>query len=67
MNRGSGAEAVAQEAVSGASMRPRFMNRGSADLRGRSADARPASMRPRFMNRGSLTKLFDLAERFLLQ
>jgi len=38
----------------GASMRPRFMNRGSprpADLQ--AAEGR-ASMRPRFMNRGSM-------------
>ena len=36
-----------------ASMRPRFMNRGSEAHRSRLQIARPASMRPRFMNRGS--------------
>ena len=37
----------------GASMRPRFMNRGSQN-RGKSArTSHVASMRPRFMNRGS--------------
>ena len=54
MNRGSDADlGDLLPALSHASMRPRFMNRGSiADwLRG-GIDAR-ASMRPRFMNRGS--------------
>ena len=36
-----------------ASMRPRFMNRGSTVKRTYSFDSRAASMRPRFMNRGS--------------
>ena len=37
-----------------ASMRPRFMNRGSADAIARPEfDEATASMRPRFMNRGS--------------
>ena len=45
--------AVAGLCHSSASMRPRFMNRGS-DRRGCQArQARQASMRPRFMNRGS--------------
>ena len=36
-----------------ASMRPRFMNRGSDHLAGRARVQSAASMRPRFMNRGS--------------
>ena len=36
-----------------ASMRPRFMNRGSAPLGGHLVQQCLASMRPRFMNRGS--------------
>ena len=36
-----------------ASMRPRFMNRGSSPDAVRAARDRCASMRPRFMNRGS--------------
>ena len=43
-----------EDGVQLASMRPRFMNRGSdlhAGVRGR---IDPASMRPRFMNRGSV-------------
>ena len=36
-----------------ASMRPRFMNRGSYGRAPGGAVAVPASMRPRFMNRGS--------------
>ena len=36
-----------------ASMRPRFMNRGSALFTFRAHKDAPASMRPRFMNRGS--------------
>ena len=38
-----------------ASMRPRFMNRGSRDLLGIAKSGPDASMRPRFMNRGSLS------------
>ena len=54
MNRGSGDPRFHVEHVAvDASMRPRFMNRGSQDdLRVRQAHQR-ASMRPRFMNRGS--------------
>ena len=37
-----------------ASMRPRFMNRGSAQAKGLCFGHYQASMRPRFMNRGSL-------------
>ena len=53
MNRGSGACAARPSAAAAASMRPRFMNRGSD--RGRDLLVRhlAASMRPRFMNRGS--------------
>ena len=36
-----------------ASMRPRFMNRGSQPDHAHRRDRDPASMRPRFMNRGS--------------
>ena len=36
-----------------ASMRPRFMNRGSGDLQNADHALLRASMRPRFMNRGS--------------
>ena len=38
-----------------ASMRPRFMNRGSRMSRSAMGHRIPASMRPRFMNRGSLS------------
>ena len=37
-----------------ASMRPRFMNRGSHGQAGLAVGQRRASMRPRFMNRGSM-------------
>ena len=50
-----------------ASMRPRFMNRGSASLRGDRGPGRTASMRPRFMNRGSVSldrTMDDMADRF---
>ena len=41
-----------------ASMRPRFMNRGSVvDMTAETMHRRVASMRPRFMNRGSLDLL----------
>ena len=56
MNRGSDADSRFREVlgVDVASMRPRFMNRGSA-LHQHVDIGRPlASMRPRFMNRGSL-------------
>ena len=43
-------------AMDWASMRPRFMNRGSADGETRTRIGRLASMRPRFMNRGSLAR-----------
>ena len=53
MNRGSvqGDLAVAGRTV--ASMRPRFMNRGSSIEYRPTTKADWASMRPRFMNRGS--------------
>ena len=54
MNRGS--ETVASNLAENpdASMRPRFMNRGSLDSRRRGRRVgNAASMRPRFMNRGS--------------
>ena len=55
MNRGSAGQDPARGAAAIASMRPRFMNRGSP----RSPESCPAvralaSMRPRFMNRGSI-------------
>ena len=40
-----------------ASMRPRFMNRGSVAKAATHLDAALASMRPRFMNRGSVVYL----------
>ena len=42
-----------------ASMRPRFMNRGSHDILQHSAVSHGASMRPRFMNRGSDRRRYD--------
>ena len=53
MNRGSFVELAADVCLSVASMRPRFMNRGSLSLVLRLPAGRAASMRPRFMNRGS--------------
>ena len=47
-------EGSERETPTNASMRPRFMNRGSKALLSRSAPRIVASMRPRFMNRGSL-------------
>ena len=50
-----------------ASMRPRFMNRGSTDAERKLHYPHLASMRPRFMNRGSRSEvaegegLFDLS------
>ena len=55
MNRGSEVDARGvRSAVLPASMRPRFMNRGSGQAAHPIVDAHPASMRPRFMNRGSI-------------
>ena len=58
MNRGSldDARKLVVDAI-GASMRPRFMNRGSASVNAGEAAYSRASMRPRFMNRGSLVQL----------
>ena len=53
MNRGSPIRMGIEVESGRASMRPRFMNRGSSQGRGRSDIAIVASMRPRFMNRGS--------------
>ena len=62
MNRGSAARApvVGRGELGVASMRPRFMNRGSAITTIHGADVRRASMRPRFMNRGSHTSEYDV-------
>ena len=53
MNRGSDQLPVIRMATVHASMRPRFMNRGSYIPLARSTVGSYASMRPRFMNRGS--------------
>ena len=54
MNRGSATDSGALFRGVRASMRPRFMNRGSfRDEQQETADRDAASMRPRFMNRGS--------------
>ena len=54
---------VSQDRYAMASMRPRFMNRGSeGGLRGQVASGH-ASMRPRFMNRGSPGGIDALIER----
>ena len=45
--------AVDEEALAAASMRPRFMNRGSEKIESVLGRVLVASMRPRFMNRGS--------------
>ena len=54
MNRGSDPLQDLDQVLGVASMRPRFMNRGSQrGAAGRRGGLRDASMRPRFMNRGS--------------
>ena len=54
MNRGSALPRDHAAPIYGAaSMRPRFMNRGSRAAESGPPRADPASMRPRFMNRGS--------------
>ena len=53
MNRGSNKRKRNNNARNDASMRPRFMNRGSAHSDGARIPQVAASMRPRFMNRGS--------------
>ena len=55
MNRGSDIPARSPPLGLQASMRPRFMNRGSAAWLADTQRDDFASMRPRFMNRGSLT------------
>ena len=50
-------DGVAVAVVGLASMRPRFMNRGSAHYDSPPHSRRAASMRPRFMNRGSVPLL----------
>ena len=50
-----------------ASMRPRFMNRGSDDVRAEAHAGVAASMRPRFMNRGSVTVMSTSASMLMLQ
>ena len=54
MNRGSSESLMAVRLNDTASMRPRFMNRGSTIIHKSFEDEAIASMRPRFMNRGSL-------------
>ena len=63
MNRGSPKENLAGPLKPyPASMRPRFMNRGSNSLKGHHLLHVIASMRPRFMNRGSaLAKVWKLS------
>ena len=53
MNRGSDQLLDQHHDHRVASMRPRFMNRGSHCVGIPLLDLLPASMRPRFMNRGS--------------
>ena len=53
MNRGSDDKSPLNEISKEASMRPRFMNRGSGAFNSGIETAILASMRPRFMNRGS--------------
>ena len=48
-----------------ASMRPRFMNRGSTLAQAALVDLSLASMRPRFMNRGSLSRSSATPRRML--
>ena len=57
MNRGSAGRSVSQDGESTASMRPRFMNRGSErSVLPERSERDTASMRPRFMNRGSVSR-----------
>ena len=50
-----------------ASMRPRFMNRGSVPVRSAQTRSEEASMRPRFMNRGSSGAAASRTEALALQ
>ena len=63
MNRGSRRLRHVQKILDGASMRPRFMNRGSVASYYFGSSAGSASMRPRFMNRGSPSRLQKPAAR----
>ena len=58
MNRGSFFERSSSVSTGVASMRPRFMNRGSECRHIDVHHRLQASMRPRFMNRGSADSLF---------
>ena len=60
MNRGSGPSQGHGSGYRFASMRPRFMNRGSVGLGMLYPAPIFASMRPRFMNRGSRGGLVEL-------
>ena len=66
MNRGSEELPAPPPIRSMASMRPRFMNRGSVVMRGAFMNPIIASMRPRFMNRGSGSDDQPLIDRELL-
>ena len=58
MNRGSAARGLSRGRRLAASMRPRFMNRGSHYTIHKPKLYGKASMRPRFMNRGSVIARF---------
>ena len=60
MNRGSHENGRDTDNQRAASMRPRFMNRGSCGkVYQQDSLTYPASMRPRFMNRGSIAAKLD--------
>ena len=63
MNRGSAGGQARLLGLDHASMRPRFMNRGSGKTIHEWPALTLASMRPRFMNRGSQHGRGDLALR----
>ena len=65
MNRGSTNRFLPAAFDVLASMRPRFMNRGSCGWRGSDLLPLGASMRPRFMNRGSVEDIKRLGEVYL--
>ena len=66
MNRGSNALARSLGSRQTASMRPRFMNRGSLEGAEREQlRIEVASMRPRFMNRGSNDIFFKQRTRII--
>ena len=68
MNRGSESPVVPRNVHPlDASMRPRFMNRGSIEVPVAKRAAAPASMRPRFMNRGSWYGGTDITDFKVLQ